>query len=118
MDLISLFKNAETQTFDEGDTIFEAGSAANCMYIVVEGEIDIKGGEEVYDTISKGELFGEMALIDAQPRSASAVARSWCRLASIDEQQFLYMVQETPFFSLHVMRVIAERLRRMNQQAD
>lgn len=118
MDLLNLFKNAESEDYSAGKTIFTAGSAADCMYIVLDGKVDIMGGGEVFDTIGSGEIFGEMALIDAKPRSASAVANTDCRLAAIDEKQFLYMVQETPFFSLHVMRVIAKRLRHMNELAE
>ena len=118
MDLLNLFKNAETKGFTAGSTIFKEGSEADCMYIVISGEVDIMGGGEVFDTVGVGEIFGEMALIDAKPRSASAVASTDCSLATIDEKQFLYMVQETPFFSLHVMRVIAQRLRHMNELAE
>ncbi len=119
MDLLNLFKNADNaESYTAGSTIFTEGSDAKTMYIVIDGEVDIKGGDEVFDTITSGEIFGEMALIDSQPRSASAVAKTDCSLAPVDEKQFLYMVQETPFFSLHVMRVIAERLRHMNQMAE
>jgi CRP/FNR family transcriptional regulator, cyclic AMP receptor protein len=55
-----------------------------------------------------------MALIDSLPRSATAIAVTDCRLAPINEKQFLLLVQETPFFSLYVMRVLAERLRKMD----
>jgi CRP-like cAMP-binding protein len=58
--------------------------------------------------------MGEMALIDSQPRSATAVALTDCSLAVIDEKRFLFMVHETPFFALDIMRILAERLRQMN----
>ena len=62
--------------------------------------------------IGPGDLLGEMALIDSKPRSASALTRSTCRIAPVGEERFLQMVQETPHFSLHVMRILADRLRR------
>ena len=55
-----------------------------------------------------------MALIDTKPRSATATAVSACKLAPIDERRFLFLVQQTPFFALHVMRVMASRLRAMD----
>ena len=58
------------------------------------------------------DLRGELALIDRRPRSATAVAVTACVLAPIDEKQFQFMVQQTPFFALQVMRVLTERLRR------
>jgi CRP-like cAMP-binding protein len=53
-----------------------------------------------------------MAVIDREPRSASAVARSACGLVAIDKRRFWFLVQETPYFAEIVMRVMADRLRR------
>jgi CRP-like cAMP-binding protein len=58
--------------------------------------------------------YSACAIIDESKRSATAIARSDSRLAVVDQKLFLYMVQQTPFFSLEVMRVLADRLRSMN----
>jgi CRP/FNR family cyclic AMP-dependent transcriptional regulator len=58
--------------------------------------------------------LGEMALIDSKARSATAVAISDCRLAPVNEKRFLFMVQETPFFALHVMRSLTDKIRLTN----
>ena len=63
-----------------------------------------------------GTILGEMALIDRSPRSASVACRTNCRLVAIDQAQFDLLVQETPAFARHVMAVMAERLRRMNER--
>jgi len=115
MDLLNLITNIDTEFFKAGTTIFAEGSVANCMYVVVSGSVNIKVGDEVFDTAGVGDMFGEMALIDSRPRSATAVANVDSKLAKIDERLFLYMVQQTPFFALEVMRVMADRLRRMNK---
>jgi CRP/FNR family cyclic AMP-dependent transcriptional regulator len=52
-----------------------------------------------------------MALIDARPRTATARAQEACTLVPIDERRFTFLIQQTPQFGLHVMRVLAERLR-------
>ena len=57
------------------------------------------------------QFFGEMALIDLEARSATAVAKTDCSLVPINEKRFLYMVEETPFFAITVMRVLSRRLR-------
>jgi CRP-like cAMP-binding protein len=57
-------------------------------------------------------MFGEMALIDREPRSATAVAETDCELVVIDKRRFWFLVQETPYFAEIVMRVMADRLRR------
>ena len=58
--------------------------------------------------------YSACAIIDESKRSATAIARSDSRLAVVDQKLFLYMVQQTPFFSLEVMRVLTDRLRSMN----
>lgn len=115
MDLLNLINNVDTEFFEAGSTIFEEGSVANCMYVVVQGGVSIKVGNDVIDNAGIGEMFGEMAMVDTRPRSATAIANVDCKLAVIDERLFLIMVQETPHFALQVMQVMAERLRRMNK---
>jgi CRP/FNR family transcriptional regulator, cyclic AMP receptor protein len=59
-------------------------------------------------------LFGEMALIDAAPRSATAVAKTDAKIVPVGEKQFLFLVSRTPHFALNVMRTLARRLRAQN----
>ena len=84
------------------------------MYVVAEGHISLTVRGHEIQVVQPGELFGEMALIDAEPRSATATAKTPCRLARVDEPRFAFLVQQTPFFALHVMRVLAGRLRQMD----
>ena len=85
------------------------------MYIITEGELDILDGSgSSLETAGPGSIVGELALIDDEPRSASVVAKTDCRLVAVDRHRFLYMVQETPFFGLAVMKVLADRLRKTN----
>jgi CRP-like cAMP-binding protein len=115
MDLRQLFKSSESALqFQTGATIFAEGSAADVMYIVLDGEVEVRVGNQLVEIIGPGDIIGEMALIDMKPRSATAVAKSGCRLAPVDEKRFQFMVHQTPYFSLHVMRVMADRLRHMN----
>jgi CRP-like cAMP-binding protein len=58
-----------------------------------------------------------MALIDKQPRSATAVAKTDCKLVSVNEERFQRLVKQTPHFAIQVMRVMAQRLRQMDAQA-
>ena len=95
--------------------IFQEGMPDDTMYIVVQGEVDIVINNLVFNTVQAGDIIGEMALIDKVPHSASAIARTRCTLAPIDEETFFAMVQENPSFALEVMRIMARRLRRMNE---
>jgi CRP-like cAMP-binding protein len=98
-----------------GKTIFEAGEQGTCMYIVKNGTVDLIYKGKLLSTVEKGGIFGEMALIDFQPRSATALARTDCQLIPVDERHFSKLVQETPAFALQVMRVLVQRLRAMNE---
>jgi CRP/FNR family cyclic AMP-dependent transcriptional regulator len=117
MDTLDLFRNEDkVLEYKAWDVIFSAGDAANCMYIIKQGEVDIRAGGKLIVTASAGEIFGEMALIDASPRSATASARTDCVLIPVDQQRFTFLVQQTPFFSLCLMRILVERIRKLNEQ--
>jgi CRP-like cAMP-binding protein len=113
INLLHLFANEEeTVSFAAGQSIFEIGDEGREMYVVLDGQVDAIVNDIVLETIEPGGIFGELALLNSSPRSASIVARSDCRLLPINKQRFYSLVQEYPFFSLHVMDVMAERLRR------
>lgn len=115
LNLLELFKHVENpQTFAAGEMIITAGAPGGTMYVVLDGDVDIRAGDKTLDIVGPGAIVGEMALIDSSARSANAIAKTDCKLAPIDQKQFLYMVQQTPYFALHVMKVLADRLRRMD----
>ena len=97
-----------------GDSLFREGDKGEKMYVLLEGEMEILLGDFVLETAGPGTLIGEMVLIDDSPRTASAVAKASCRLAEIDRRRFHFLVQQTPHFATHVMKTLADRLRRMN----
>jgi CRP-like cAMP-binding protein len=97
--------------------IFAEGDRGDEFFIVVRGEVEIRSGDRHFETLGPDGIFGEMALIDDSPRSATAVALTDVTLAPIKENQFLFLVQNAPFFALSVMRVLARRLRRQNKAA-
>jgi CRP-like cAMP-binding protein len=109
---LNLFHDKEATSFAAGQFVFKAGEPGETMYIITEGEVEIRGGSATLDTAGPGSIVGELALIDDEPRSATVVAKTDCRLVPVDRRRFEYMVQETPFFALAVMKVIADRLRR------
>lgn len=102
----------DIRVYEKGDTIFSRGDAADCLYIVVDGAVDILIDGTVVEHVESGGVFGEMALIDGEPRSATAVAVTDLHLAAIGEKRFLRLVSQLPMFALQLMRVMTERLRR------
>ena len=114
MTVIRLFRNAEDyKTFSAGETIFEQGDPGDVMYVVLQGELDIKVEAEVLEHLGEGHIFGEMAIIDKQPRSASTVATTGCKVAPVNQRRFTFLVKQNPYFAIQVMSVMADRLRRL-----
>ena len=99
-----------------GEVIFSTWDMGFEMYVVLDGEVELKVDSTVLETLGPGQPFGEMALIDQSPRTATAIARTPCKLAVIPEKRFLFMVQQTPEFALQIMKVMAVRLRKMNER--
>src|SRR5262245_8669195 len=97
-----------------GATIFREGDQRDYLYAVQEGEIDLFVRGQLVETVRPGGIFGEMALIERTHRGATAVAKSDAVVVTVDEKRFLFLVQQTPNFALHVMRVLSDRLRRMD----
>ena len=103
------------RSFKAGEVVFREGEPAHELFVIKSGKVEIRTGNRLLDTLDDHSIFGEMALIDASPRSATAVAATDVTLVPISEKQFLFMVRQTPFFALNVMRTLAQRLRQMNQ---
>jgi CRP/FNR family transcriptional regulator, cyclic AMP receptor protein len=107
-----VFRGAgSTRTVPEGTVIFEEGEAGDEMFGIVEGKVELRLKSGRVLTIGPEAVFGEMALVDRSPRSATAVAVEETTLAVIDRRRFLFLVGETPSFALQVMGSLAERLR-------
>jgi CRP-like cAMP-binding protein len=115
MTKIELFRNAtDFVSFGAGQTIFKEGEPGDTMYVVKDGEVEVLIHNKSIETIGAGEIVGEMAIVDSGPRSATAVAKTDCKLVPIDQKLFSFLVQGTPYFAIQVMQIMAGRLRRTN----
>jgi len=116
MTTINLFQHSDdTVYYTAGQPIFQAGDKGDYVYVVISGEVDLILGDKVVETVGAGGILGEMALIEQKPRIASAIARTDARLIRIGEKQFMFLIQVTPYFALQLMKVMAERLRRVDE---
>jgi CRP-like cAMP-binding protein len=107
--------NIETHFFKAGSTIFREGDAADALFVIKSGQVRIQLGNRTLTELAAEDIFGEMALIDSEPRSATALAVTDVELVAVTEKQFLFLVSQTPYFALKVMRVLAQRLRVSNK---
>ncbi|MBK1989620.1 cyclic nucleotide-binding domain-containing protein [Sphaerospermopsis aphanizomenoides BCCUSP55] len=111
---ISIFqKQPDPQAFLAGATIFEEGQSGNVMYGILEGEVEILVNDKSVETISAGEVFGAGVLVGIKNRTYTAIAKTNCKLAFIDEYSFIFAIQETPMFAIQVMKSYSERLSRV-----
>ena len=99
------------KSFSAGQVIFEEGQVGADMFVVMDGEVLVSIEGKPINTLEVGSIFGEMALIDDQPRSATATAVVDSKLLLVDQDQFLKLIQESPDFAIETMSVMSRRMR-------
>jgi CRP/FNR family transcriptional regulator, cyclic AMP receptor protein len=107
--------NIDARPFKAGSVIFREGDEARELFVIKSGQVRIQIGNRTVTELAADSIFGEMALIDNEPRSATAIAVTDVELVAVSEKQFLFLVSQTPYFALKVMRVLAQRLRATNK---
>ena len=105
----------EARTSKAGSTIFREGDEASELFVIKSGQVRVQIGNRTIRELDAESIFGEMALIDSEPRSATVTAITDVELVPVSEKQFLFLVSQTPYFALKVMRVLAQRLRATNK---
>ncbi|ELS04686.1 cyclic nucleotide-binding protein [Xenococcus sp. PCC 7305] len=109
-----LLTSSKIQSLRAGEIIFPQGSTGYVMYGIIEGEVEMLLDEKVIETIQQGDVFGQGALLHSDHlRTSTARAKIDCKIAVIDQEHFLFAVQETPLFALEVMRSYSDRFRRL-----
>lgn len=101
--------------FKAGSVIFREDDEARELFVIKSGQVRIQTGNRTVTELGPESIFGEMALIDNEPRSASAIGVTDTELVPVSEKQFLFLVSQIPLFALEVMRVLAERLQKTNK---
>jgi CRP-like cAMP-binding protein len=96
--------------FKAGDVIFRQGDPAQELFIIQSGEVEIRLGNRVLERLPQYSIFGEMALVDNATHIATAIAAGDAKLVPVSAKQFLFLISNTPYFALNVMRVMARRL--------
>lgn len=86
------------------------------MYLLLEGEVSLVAGNRPIGQVGKGEIFGEMASLTHSPRSATALAKSRCRLIALEDRAFEAALTRNPGFALMLLTVLIGRLREANRQ--
>jgi CRP/FNR family transcriptional regulator, cyclic AMP receptor protein len=100
--------------FKKGEIIFERGDAADAMWIVLSGAVEVEYDNRVIDVVGVNYAVGILSLVDNENRSATARAFEACELIRLDHGQFRFMFEEMPNFGWYAMRQLASRLRSTN----
>lgn len=116
MKFLELFHDWEdTEKYRSGTVIFAERDPADVMYIILAGEIELTLHGEPLGVEGEGGIIGEMAMINSSTRSATATTLTKVKLARLDRDQFRVFIHENTEFALHVMSVLANRLRAVNE---
>jgi CRP-like cAMP-binding protein len=115
LSFMPLFAGRPTTNITGGDLLFASGDPSYTMYVIKTGEVRIHEAGRTLEIVGPGGIFGEMALVDRLPRSASATAETDCELIEVDEDLFIATLQLKPTFGLEVMRIVMRRLREANR---
>lgn len=122
-ELASLAEHARTKTFKRGDTIFRKDDPGQHLYVVLEGAVKIAlpgefGQEALVALLRGGEFFGELALLDRSPRSATATALEDTRCALLAGDDFLQFVEANPAATKVVLEALAKTIRRLSDRVE
>lgn len=114
---------ARVERFRKGATIFHKGDTGGGLMAVLDGQVKIsvpsaEGKEAVLNIIRAGQVFGEIALLDGQPRTADAVAMVDCDLLVLDRREFVPLLRANPDLALRIMELLCARLRRTSEQVE
>ncbi len=109
---IEIFSHNNDKTFiAAGQPLFREGEEGNLMYVLETGTAEVFVQEQLVETLVHGSIVGEVGLVSPGPHSASVIAKTDCEFVAVDQKRFQFLVQQTPFFAIQVMQLMAERLR-------
>jgi CRP/FNR family transcriptional regulator, cyclic AMP receptor protein len=119
-ELIHLSGLLQQRRYARGEVIFHQGDVGTVLFLVRKGEVVIRlssaeGREKILSTLSRGQSFGELALLDGEPRSADAVAREETHLLSLHQEDFRRFLVERPQVVMRLLAHLSRMVRRVTQ---
>ncbi|MEP7108219.1 MAG: cyclic nucleotide-binding domain-containing protein [Ferruginibacter sp.] len=112
-ELAPLMKEEE---IEQGTVIFKENEPGDCMYVILSGEIQIHKGKITLAILHEKEVFGELSLLDAETRSATATAQTDCVLYKIDQEPFYELIDTRPEVARGFIKILCNRLRQLNEK--
>ncbi len=116
--LIRLASVMEELDFPPNHTIFRQGDKGESLYVVVSGRVKVHIGDRTITELETGSCFGEMAVIDAEPRSASVTTLEPCECLLLTQQQLYEAIDEMPNIAVNLIRLLSRRIRKLNDSLN
>lgn len=116
--LVRLASIMEELQFPAKHTIFTQGEEGRSLYILVSGRVRVHTGQRELARLEQGTCFGEMAIFDAEPRSASVTTLEPCICLMLTQQQLYEAIEETPGIAVNIIRLLSRRTRELNQKIN
>jgi len=118
-----LNSHATMKKVARGATIFSKDDPGTSLFVVCDGTVKIsvpslEGKDAVFNLIGEGGIFGEIALLDGRPRTATAIAATNCHLMTIDRRDFVPLVRGHPELAIRIIEVLCARLRHTSEQVE
>ena len=114
-DLKSIVRLSKERTYETGDVIVQKGEGGVGFYLILEGSVEIRSDGKTIAKLGSGQFFGEMSVIDNQPRSADVVAVEPSRRLILSAWSFNALISENPKIALKMLQEFVRRLRSTNQ---
>lgn len=116
-------ENGLGKLYRDGDVIVRQGEIGDCMFVIQNGTVTVSierpdGTETHLATLEAGDIFGEMAILQKERRSATVKARDEARVLTVDRRTFLRRVKEDPTLALHTLEALSNRIRKMNRELE
>jgi CRP/FNR family transcriptional regulator, cyclic AMP receptor protein len=114
--LVRLAAIMEELSFPSKHTIFKQGEEGRSLYVLVSGRVRVHIGDRDLAELKQGACFGEMAVFDAEPRSASISSLEPCQCLMLTQQQLYEAIEETPGIAVNIIRLLSRRTRELNSK--
>jgi len=101
---------------DEGTDVFKEDDPGDSMYIIYSGQVHIHRRKTTLATLRQNQVFGELSLLDAEPRSATATAKTYAILFKIEQEPFYKLVDSRPEIARGFIKMLCGRLRTLNEK--
>jgi CRP/FNR family transcriptional regulator/CRP/FNR family cyclic AMP-dependent transcriptional regulator len=116
-----LHRIAELSRIDEapaGTIVTQIGAPGDSFFVIIDGSVAVRTPVGTGAELHPGDFFGEMSLLDGEPRSATIVATTPLRLLIVDRAHFWRVLDETPDLSRRMLTILSRRVRRLEQTID